>query len=410
MLLSVPLYRKEGAVMDKNMQEEFVKFIGRVAVTAISLFWFYCSIIIGLLFSPEMLSQRTITIFGIICIALYVKILLHVWGVRKYGKVKKPLMIVGSLATVLLIGSWGFDLYVDSIPTIAERETLQDYQPFKGEMVAELEEPTTLSITEDLPIIDCATAFYPLVGAFVQATYPEAEYSYDSYHSSRGPVACSKTPQAYESLINGKVDIILVLEPSKEQMQAAEEAGVELTLTPIGKEAFVFFNNEKNPVEGISVEQVKGIYSGEITNWQEVGGNSEKVRAFQRGAGSGSQTALVSMMGDIPLMPMPKGDVEYLMGGMIERVADYKNFKNAMGFSFRYYATQMVENNQIRLLKINDVYPDKETIRDESYPFTSTFYAVTAGTDNPHVEELIQWILSPQGQELIEKTGYVGIN
>lgn len=69
----------------------------------------------------------------------------------------------------------------------------------------------------------------------------------------------------------------------------------------------------------------------------------------------------------------------------------------------------MVKNDQIKLLEINGVEPSKETIRNGTYPITSEFYIVTAGTTNPHVEKLIEWILSPEGQQLIERAGYVPI-
>lgn len=67
----------------------------------------------------------------------------------------------------------------------------------------------------------------------------------------------------------------------------------------------------------------------------------------------------------------------------------------------------MVKNDQIKLLNINGIAPTKENIRNNQYPIASEFYVVTASTDNPHVDEFVEWILSPQGQELVEKTGYV---
>ena len=74
------------------------------------------------------------------------------------------------------------------------------------------------------------------------------------------------------NLINGRVDIIFALAPSEQQLAEAKRLGKELKLTPIGKEAFVFFVNEKNPVKSLTADEIKGIYSGEITNWKEVGG------------------------------------------------------------------------------------------------------------------------------------------
>lgn len=98
-----------------------------------------------------------------------------------------------------------------------------------------------------------------------------------------------------------------------------------------------------------------------------------------------------------------------LMGTVIGEVSDYKNHKNAIGYTFRYYSTQMVKNNRIRLLSVDGVEPTVDTIRSGDYPITNEFYAVTAGSDNPHVEAFIEWILSDEGQEIVEKTGYVPV-
>ena len=140
--------------------------------------------------------------------------------------------------------------------------------------------------------------------------------------------------------------------------------------------------------------------------WAERG---KTIRAFQRPEDSGSQTALQHFMGDVPIMDPPVEDIASLMGTIIDQVSDYKNYNNAIGYTFRYYSTEMTENNKIRLLSVNGVEPTKETIRSGEYPITNELYAVTAGSDNPHIEEFIEWILSEQGQEIIEKTGYIPI-
>ena len=115
-----------------------------------------------------------------------------------------------------------------------------------------------------MPVIDGATALYPIYAAFAQAVYPEKDY--DPYGSE---VMSNRTGAAYANLINGKADIIFASGPSKAQIEQAESVGKELKLTPIGKEAFVFFVNSRNPVENLTEDEIKAIYSGEITNWKE---------------------------------------------------------------------------------------------------------------------------------------------
>lgn len=283
---------------------------------------------------------------------------------------------------------------------------LELYRPFaENTKAGSLEEPSTLKIETSLPRLDGATALYPLYSAFAQAVYPQKEYSL-----KQSEIMCNNTVGSYKNLMNGEADIIFVARPSKQQMEEAKSMGIELKLTPIGREAFVFFVNSKNQVKGLTTAQIQDIYSGKITNWQEVGGKNEKIRAFQRPENSGSQTMLQKLMEGKDLMTPPKEDVAAGMGDIIEQTASYRNYKNAIGYSFLFFATEMIKNNEIKLLEVDGVKPDRKTISSQEYPLTAEFYAVTAGSKNPHVDEFIQWVLSPQGQYLIEKTGYTPLN
>lgn len=313
-------------------------------------------------------------------------------------------LIIGVIGVMLVIAIPS--IYSKLVPVVADGYVdISVYEPFaENSQVVKLDGPSTLTLTDDLPIIDGATALYPIYAAFAHAVYPEKDYF---QHDSE--VMVNRTNEAYSNLINGRADIIFVLSPSDNQRAIAKRMGKELKLTPIGKEAFVFFANSKNPVNSLTVDEIKGIYAGEITNWKEVGGKKKAIRAFQRPEDSGSQTALQMFMGDTPIMDPPVEDIASLMGTIVDQVSDYKNYNNAIGYTFRYYSTEMVQSSNIRLLKVNEVEPTVETIRSGEYPITNEFYAITAGTENPHVQELIDWIVSAQGQEIVEKTGYVSI-
>ncbi|MFJ5770745.1 PstS family phosphate ABC transporter substrate-binding protein [Psychrobacillus sp. NPDC093180] len=340
---------------------------------------------------------------AIILYVFYVLLLFH------FFKTKKRKVVFGSIAGVAIIVSSVSPIqhiYTNSIPSVDAEVNVYDYKPFsESSKIATLDDDSTLKLTGDLPKLDGATALYPLYSAFVQATYPKKEY--DPYEKE---VMVNTTPDAYNNLIFGRVDMIFAAAPSKSQVEKAKEHGKELKMIPIGREAFVFFVHQKNPVSGLTMEQIKNIYAGKVTNWEEVGGETEDIRAFQRPADSGSQSALEHLMGDIPIMEAPTEDIATGMGGIINEVSQYKNYKNAIGYTFRFYSTEMVQDKKIKLLEIDGVAPTKETIRSGEYPIASEFYIVTAGTDNPNVEKFIAWILSPEGQELIEKTGYVSLD
>ena len=314
-----------------------------------------------------------------------------------------------------------FGLWRSSVPTVDDRDLLLwQYEPFsEGTKAVSLEEQSTLRFhREDLLRLDGATALYPVYAGFVQAVYPQGEYPlYDNTSEGYGSITCSGTVNAYERLITGRTDLIFAAAPSQEQLEMARRAAKELHLTPIGREAFVFFVNSRNPVEGLTVEQIQGIYTGQITNWNQVGGKNQPIRPFQRLENSGSQSALLRLMDGLPLIESEKEDRVGGMGGIIQQVASYRNYKNSIGFSFRFYASEMAANDQIRLLALDGVSPTKESIRDGSYPISDSFFAITAAPigapdpreSNPKLNAFLDWILSEQGQQIVEDSGYVSI-
>jgi phosphate transport system substrate-binding protein len=103
-------------------------------------------------------------------------------------------------------------------------------------------------------------------------------------------------------------------------------------------------------------------------------------------------------------------EIHGLMSGLIDVVADYRNAQNAIGYSFRYFVTDMHRERGIRLLAVNGIEPTFENIQNGTYPFVNEFYIVTRKNDvAPNVQKLIDWFLSDQGQALIEDVGYVPV-
>lgn len=289
--------------------------------------------------------------------------------------------------------------------------------------LAKLDEPASLMISDvsEMPVLDGAEATYPVYSALANACYEniaEIQKYAKSYEGREEnapmPIRFTNTIEAYKSLISGDVDIFFGSMPSPEQKKLAEDAGKELVYTPIGKEAFVFFVSNDNPVDGLTSEQVRNIYSGKITNWRKVGGQNLPILAFQRPKNSGSQTRMEYFMGDVPLKEPLKAEFEVSMVGVVSSVAGYQNKKTAIGYSFRYYATQMVpseESEHMKFLSLDGVYPSPENIADNSYPLTGQLYAVSlADNDNQNVGKLLDFMGSKQGKKLVGDTGYITVD
>lgn len=264
---------------------------------------------------------------------------------------------------------------------------------------------SSLTLTENLPVLDGAAALVPVYAAVIDTVYPEGcvtyeggEFSDDNFYGENfaedSAMQYKNTVRGYQAIVDGTTDILFCAGPSAEQVQYAEDKDVELVYVPIGLEGFVFFVNEKNPVENLTVEQIRKIYACEYTNWSEVGGANRVINPVTRLEGSGSQTAFESFMGD------------YVIG----RKSPFALTGASIGFSFRYYMDGIVENDAVKMISLNGVYPSAENIANRTYPIVAQFYAIyRADNDNPNIPVLIDWLLSDEGQTLIEETGYVRI-
>ena len=174
----------------------------------------------------------------------------------------------------------------------------------------------------------------------------------------------TNTDPAYTKLINKEVDLIVVTEPSSDELKRAKDKNVELEVTPLVNEAFVFFTNINNQVDSLTLEEIQKIYTGEITNWKEVKGRDAKIIAYQRPENSGSQTGMLSlvMRGKKMKEPTEKEYIETMMG-IIDYVSSYENGLDAIGYSYYYYANTMYKNDDMKLLGVNGIKPNNETIK-----------------------------------------------
>lgn len=341
-------------------------------------------------------------------VAVFLIIMMALYDFSKLSKTRmKRVALVGTVVGVVFFSSVkGYYVYTAGLRIEERGVELLDYKPFQQDSnLAKLDARASFKIGSDVPRLDGATALYPLYAAFVEATYPSGNY--DPYRPDASRVVSTTTGEAYDRLIYGQADIIFVAGPSDRQIAAAERAAVKFNMTPIGREAFIFFVHEDNPVDSLELEEIQQIYAGDIRNWKEVGGKDDSIRAFQRPEGSGSQTALQRMMGERELMDAPVEDVPEGMGGIIEQAAAYQNHKNAIGFSFRFYASEMITEHDIKLLQVNGVAPTVETIADGTYPITSEFYAITTEERYEQYKPFLDWMTSEEGQALVEQTGYV---
>lgn len=389
---------------NKFISKKFWKLVFKLSITGIALFVSYIVSIYWLLILSSLKINVISIVWSVLLLPSLLLILIH--SKNKKRDIKRWGVFIFIFFVVLGINI-GINKYEESI-TIKTNVNIDcsEYLPFVEETkIVKLNHEASLKLTENLPRLDGAAAVFPVYSAFVNATYP------DTVSLSDGIFEYRNTVRGYRSLALKETDLFFGALPSKEQINFAKEQGNEFEYTEIAKEAFVFFVHKDNPINSLTTEEIKKIYSGEITNWKEVGGADENIVAFQRNEGSGSQSMLIRFMEGTPIMEAPTEQVNDFMVGIIDKVSDYKNKTNSIGFSFRYYMDGIIKNPNVKMLKVNGIEPNVENIKNEHYPITTSLYAVTyKNNDNENVQKLLDWILSSEGQEIIEKTGYVGIN
>ncbi len=277
----------------------------------------------------------------------------------------------------------------------------------------------------DYPQLDGSTVCVPMAVEFARQHLGFTDDSANNF------VSFSTTHYAYESLIrkercdcyytneNGEdiinvidkngVDLVIATEPSDDELAMAESNGVTLVKKPVCFDAFVFITHKDNPVTSLTVDQIRKIYSGEITNWKEVGGNDEKITAFQREANSGSQTAMENLVmgGKGMIDPITVMVIEG-MGQLVDEVAEYENKTASLGYTYRYYIDTLYKNDNIKMISVDGVQPNDENIRNKSYPFTTNYYGVIRkGDEKQKGGKFLDWMLSDEGQKCIGQAGYI---
>ncbi|MGN0707439.1 MAG: PstS family phosphate ABC transporter substrate-binding protein [Faecalibacterium sp.] len=290
------------------------------------------------------------------------------------------------------------------------RQTTASSVPLPDTDTEKMPEPF---LTEsEFPRLDGSTACIPLMARMM------AETTGLDLETAQSCITVSTTAYAWENFglypdEETGAKLLIVYEAPDYVQQELRDAGAQLEQKAIGRDALVFIVNEDNPVQSLTRQQLRDIYAGRITNWKELGGEDLKIIPFQRGEDSGSQTLFKKLLiqgGE--LIPAPTQLAPADMGGLVDRIAEYNNSANAIGFSVYYYIDQMYSKPGLRLLAVDGVLPSNQTIADQTYPLCNEFYAVlhaSAPSDSPE-RQLYNWLSTDEGRACIEGSGYVAVS
>ncbi len=218
----------------------------------------------------------------------------------------------------------------------------------------------------------------------------------------------ASTHSAYTNIVEGKSELALIARrPNQTELDFALSQKNALDVEPCALDAFVFLVNDKNPVQNLTKEQIRSLYSGDLNRWNEVGGTQDiVVKRYRRPENSGSEVLMKEIvMKGIPMMQTQEFVENGIMSFVYNRVSTEPN---GLAYSVGYYERFMAGSAHTRVIAIDGVKPTPENIRNRSYPFIAEVVAVIQADlpkDSPG-RQLRDWLLSPEGQSVVEQSGY----
>lgn len=246
---------------------------------------------------------------------------------------------------------------------------------------------SSFKLDNNLPKIEGASAFYPFAANLVQTIYDK-----DSYRE--GLVKMVSTQEVFQDLINGSTDISIVTYPSEEQEKMIEESGVELEYISLFIEPLAIIVNKNNPINNISIEQLKRIYYEDELNWNEFVNYNKKIYTYQLEKNNGSQTCFENIVKNNALGKNHK-EIK-LMPKIIDEIG---KDKNGIAYCFYSYYMKMHSNLNTKIVNINN-----ENINSENYPLLFDVYLIyRTDNKNDNIQKIVEWVKSEEGKEIINK-------
>lgn len=317
--------------------------------------------------------------------------------------------------TCVVIGANLFGIVSNTLygprDNLGKRIPTWEYGP-ASDLVAKPAGQPSLRISDNYPTIYGHTELLPLYGAIIQAVYaPGDSEDSESFRRKLRELVKNSTLTHWSTseLMEGQYDVLFDDLPTIQNFLASSEKVETPEVTPIAHDALVFFVHKDNPVTDLSLAQLKDIYAGNIRFWSSVGGRPARILAFQPIEPRVRDTLRTMVMhGQATMRPLME---EFLddFPSFTHQVAEYRNRPNALGYASLWEARQLFPAGEIHFLKVNGVAPSPENIRNGTYPLAFPIAMATKQSPRREVKELRDWIRGPEGQDLIERAGFVSL-
>jgi phosphate transport system substrate-binding protein len=209
------------------------------------------------------------------------------------------------------------------------------------------------------------------------------------------------------ALINGTTEICEASRSMKdsEKAQLKEKGGAGAEEIVVAKDGLSVYLNDSNPLNELTMEQLKGIFTGKITNWKEVGGADVKIIPYSRENSSGTYVFFKEhVLGNADYTPRAQA-----MPGTAAVVNAVSKEKSSIGYGGAAYA------KGIKVIKVKKdaasegIAPSDVTVKNGTYPLSRPLFFYLRGKPAGEIKAIIDWVLSPEGQAVVLKVGYFPI-
>lgn len=245
-------------------------------------------------------------------------------------------------------------------------------------------------------VLDGSTTVGPIAKAF-------AEYFMAAHPDVNITVSESGSGNGAKALVNNTCDIADMSRPMKDtEFKAAADKGIQPVAHAVALDGLPVLVHPQNPVSGLTIEQVRKIYTGEITNWKEVGGPDLAIVVITRDTNSGTYETFETMVMDKQKIT-EKAEYVGSNGAIRQRV---QTTPAAIGYAGLGFVDQTV-----KALKVNGVYPSAATVRTGEYPIARPLFMYTNGYPKlgSAVHQFVTLYLTEDGQEMVQQIGFVSV-
>ena len=231
-------------------------------------------------------------------------------------------------------------------------------------------------------------------------TQKVAEAFMEKYPDINVSISGGGSGNGIKAIVDGTTDIAQSSRWIKqEEVKLAVDNGYYPVPFGIALDAIIPVVHPDNPVDDLSLDQLKAIYEGKIKNWKDVGGEDRNVVVISRDSSSGTFV----VWNDVVLRGgrvTPRGQLLPSNGAIVQAVAGNRNAIGYIGIGYF--------NDSLKSVRVDGVQPTHETAGSGAYPVSRTLWYFTDGWPGGKTLQFINFMLHPEkGQKLVKETGYV---